>query len=150
MVGHAQVQKSAAHYTDAARDEITLLSQIREGDPADERACVRLLDSFEHSGPHGRHVCMVFEVCAVPLFPVLPGHMPLQPSAAGAPEVVVLCPGHGSTSCLGVNPRYPNIICCPPLLPACCDAPHGLLVSSPFQAHPLQDVWAGMAPLCRQ
>lgn len=57
-----QVQKSAPHYTDAARDEITLLSQIRDGDPAAERHCCRLLDSFDHAGPHGRHVCMVFEV----------------------------------------------------------------------------------------
>ena len=87
-----QVQKSASHYSEAARDEITLLTQIRcgnacmhallrccmrerkpertpcecsprDGDPGDERHCVRLLDHFEHSGPHGRHVCMVFEVC---------------------------------------------------------------------------------------
>lgn len=58
----SQVQKSASHYTEAARDEITLLSQIRDGDAGDTKHCVRLLDSFDHSGPHGRHVCMVFEV----------------------------------------------------------------------------------------
>jgi serine/threonine protein kinase len=57
-----QVQKSASHYTEAARDEITLLSQISEGDPDSKKHCCRLLDSFEHSGPHGLHVCMVFEV----------------------------------------------------------------------------------------
>lgn len=57
-----QVQKSASHYTEAARDEITLLSQISEGDPDSMKHCCRLLDSFEHSGPHGLHVCMVFEV----------------------------------------------------------------------------------------
>lgn len=56
------MQKSAQHYTEAARDEITLLSQIRDGDPDNTRHCCRLLDSFEHSGPHGLHVCMVFEV----------------------------------------------------------------------------------------
>ena len=56
-----QVQKSARHYTEAAQDEVVLLSQIKKGDPSDERFCVRLLDEFEHSGPHGRHVCMVFE-----------------------------------------------------------------------------------------
>eukprot|EP00195_Chlamydomonas_chlamydogama_P006321 CAMPEP_0202894760 /NCGR_PEP_ID=MMETSP1392-20130828/4082_1 /ASSEMBLY_ACC=CAM_ASM_000868 /TAXON_ID=225041 /ORGANISM="Chlamydomonas chlamydogama, Strain SAG 11-48b" /LENGTH=652 /DNA_ID=CAMNT_0049579543 /DNA_START=42 /DNA_END=2000 /DNA_ORIENTATION=+ len=60
--GALKVQKSAQHYTEAARDEITLLSQIRDGDPKDERHCVRLLDSFDHQGPHGKHVCMVFEV----------------------------------------------------------------------------------------
>lgn len=57
-----KVQKSASHYTEAARDEIRLLCEICDGDPADERACCRLLDHFDHDGPHGRHVCMVFEV----------------------------------------------------------------------------------------
>jgi serine/threonine protein kinase len=57
-----QVQKSAQHYTEAARDEITLLSQIRDGDADNSKHCCRLLDSFEHLGPHGLHVCMVFEV----------------------------------------------------------------------------------------
>jgi serine/threonine-protein kinase SRPK3 len=57
-----QVQKSAQHYTEAARDEITLLSQIRDGDADNCKHCCRLLDSFEHAGPHGLHVCMVFEV----------------------------------------------------------------------------------------
>ena len=56
------MQKSAPHYAEAARDEVELLSQVAEGDPGDERHCVRLLDWFEHSGPHGTHVCMVFEV----------------------------------------------------------------------------------------
>jgi len=58
----AQVQKSAPHYCDAARDEITLLTQIAAGDSLDEKHCVRLYDHFEHVGPHGKHVCMVFEV----------------------------------------------------------------------------------------
>ncbi|GLC46377.1 hypothetical protein PLESTB_001768700 [Pleodorina starrii] len=57
-----KVQKSAQHYTEAARDEITLLSQLRDGDQNNEKHCVRLCDSFEHSGPNGRHVCLVFEV----------------------------------------------------------------------------------------
>lgn len=57
-----QVQKSAQHYTEAARDEITLLSQIRDGDASNSKHCCRLLDSFDHAGPHGLHVCMVFEV----------------------------------------------------------------------------------------
>ncbi|CAK0782897.1 hypothetical protein CVIRNUC_006092 [Coccomyxa viridis] len=60
--GALKVQKSASHYTEAARDEITLLTQIRDGDPSDSRHCVRLHDWFEHRGPHGLHICMVFEV----------------------------------------------------------------------------------------
>lgn len=56
-----QVQKSAEHYTEAARDEIILLSQITEGSQHDEH-CVQLSDHFEHHGPNGTHVCMIFEV----------------------------------------------------------------------------------------
>ena len=59
----SQVQKSAKHYTEAARDEIQLLSEIRDGDAGPrQQYCVQLRDSFEHSGPHGTHMCMVFEV----------------------------------------------------------------------------------------
>lgn len=117
-LGAMKVVKSAAHYTEAARDEITLLSQIAERDPGqacaegfglgikrrpacvawwvrimgtssrhklrvhlrhvsadvqtlmpsfppaaeDRHYCCRMIDWFEHAGPHGRHVCMVFEV----------------------------------------------------------------------------------------
>jgi len=60
--GAMKVQKSAKHYTEAAYDEITLLAQIRDGDADDSKHCVRLLDHFDHTGPHGKHVCMVFEV----------------------------------------------------------------------------------------
>ncbi|BDA45693.1 probable SRSF protein kinase 2 [Coccomyxa sp. Obi] len=57
-----KVQKSAQHYTEAARDEITLLTQIKDGDAENAKHCVRLYDWFEHSGANGRHMCMVFEV----------------------------------------------------------------------------------------
>ncbi|KAH9614381.1 hypothetical protein KSS87_002142 [Heliosperma pusillum] len=56
-----KVQKSAQHYTEAAMDEITILKQIADGDPADKKCVVKLLDHFKHSGPNGQHVCMVFE-----------------------------------------------------------------------------------------
>ncbi|KAL8057746.1 hypothetical protein ABFS82_04G203700 [Erythranthe guttata] len=56
-----KVQKSAQHYTEAAMDEITILKQIAEGDPEDNKCVVKLLDNFKHSGPNGQHVCMVFE-----------------------------------------------------------------------------------------
>lgn len=57
-----QIQKSAQHYTEAAQDEVVLLSQLKSSDRDDAKHCVRLHDHFEHSGPHGRHVCLVFEV----------------------------------------------------------------------------------------
>ena len=80
-----KVQKSAAHYADAALDEIDLLRHARR--VADDEAkswdqtgddpsiassrIVRLLDHFEHQGPNGRHVCMVFELLGVNLLSVI-------------------------------------------------------------------------------
>lgn len=56
-----KVVKSASHYTEAARDEVTLLNAVALHDPDGRCCCARLTDSFDHVGPHGRHVCMVFE-----------------------------------------------------------------------------------------
>lgn len=60
-----KVQKSAKHYTSAARDEIELLEKVKESaaknNVSDPRV-VLLIDSFEHTGPHGTHMCMVFEM----------------------------------------------------------------------------------------
>ena len=85
-----QVQKSADHYTEAARDEIELLAAIAgsaDQTPAGAAACVWLLDSFEHRGPHGRHICMVFEV---------------DPTSRQLPATErndVLCPGSSTAAC---------------------------------------------------
>lgn len=67
-----KVQKSAPHYAEAAKDEIRLLNDLRANLPSvtgfavpDAQAAppvVELLDSFEHEGPNGRHVCLAFEL----------------------------------------------------------------------------------------
>lgn len=59
-----KVVRSAAHYTETAIDEIKLLKKIVQANPnhPGRRHVVSLLDSFEHKGPNGTHVCMVFEV----------------------------------------------------------------------------------------
>jgi len=59
-----KVVRSAAHYTETAIDEIKLLNKIVQANPnhPGRRHVVSLLDSFEHKGPNGTHVCMVFEV----------------------------------------------------------------------------------------
>jgi serine/threonine-protein kinase SRPK3 len=58
-----KIQKSAQHYTEAAYDEIDLLATASKQQEAQgEAGVVRLLDYFEHQGPNGTHVCMVFEV----------------------------------------------------------------------------------------
>mmetsp|Transcript_32908 Transcript_32908/g.90787 ORF Transcript_32908/g.90787 Transcript_32908/m.90787 type:complete len:673 (+) Transcript_32908:104-2122(+) len=74
-----KVQKSAPHYTEAAYDEIELLAQAaKRGNTPEWEATqqgqyndvfptshftgvVQLIDYFEHVGPNGKHVCMVFE-----------------------------------------------------------------------------------------
>jgi len=74
-----KVQKSAPHYTEAAYDEIELLAEAakrgglhnwettQRGPDRDIFPCVpftgvvQLSDYFEHFGPNGKHVCMVFE-----------------------------------------------------------------------------------------
>ena len=59
-----KVVRSAAHYTETAIDEIKLLNKIVQANPdhPGRKHVVSLLDSFEHRGPNGMHVCMVFEV----------------------------------------------------------------------------------------
>ena len=59
-----KIQKSAEHYTEAAWDEIELLKAVQQGAKkigVDDVPVVQLLDSFEHVGPNGTHVGMVFE-----------------------------------------------------------------------------------------
>lgn len=59
-----KIVRSAAHYTETAIDEIKLLTRIVQAKPdhPGRRHVYSLLDSFEHRGPNGVHVCMVFEV----------------------------------------------------------------------------------------
>lgn len=76
-----KIQKSASHYREAAFDEIELLTCISnamtsevvrgEFEPGFDHCVVQLLDHFEHSGPHGRHVCMVFEMLGENLLSVI-------------------------------------------------------------------------------
>jgi len=90
-----KVQKSAEHYTEAAMDEVELLDCIAqkqkheaslvvadggakdpEGMTALEmvdhgRYLATLHDSFFHTGPNGRHMCMVFSMLGVNLLSVI-------------------------------------------------------------------------------
>lgn len=65
-----KVQKSAAHYTEAAADEIAILDFVSEQADAvgQDVPVVRLLDTFMHRGPNGkrelwRYAC---SCCALP------------------------------------------------------------------------------------
>ncbi|KAG5518572.1 hypothetical protein PMAC_002968 [Pneumocystis sp. 'macacae'] len=59
-----KIVRSATHYTETALDEIKLLKRINTANPCHPGAAhvVSLLDDFEHRGPNGTHICMVFEV----------------------------------------------------------------------------------------
>lgn len=59
-----KIIKSSKNYRDTAIDEIKILSKVNMTDidhPGHENL-VKLLDYFEHDGPNGIHICMVFEV----------------------------------------------------------------------------------------
>lgn len=76
-----KIQKSASHYRDAAFDEIELLQStvvattkeevVKEHGAGYNSRVVILLDDFEHIGPNGRHVCMVFEMLGENLLRVI-------------------------------------------------------------------------------
>jgi len=87
-----KVQKSAEHYTEAAMDEVELLDCVAQerkrvcaspssGNDQDGIPCsinidnsmhvATLFDSFFHTGPNGRHMCMVFRMLGCNLLSVI-------------------------------------------------------------------------------
>ena len=81
--GHValKIVKSAPHYAEAAVDEIELLNCVVKHDTDGEKFVVKLLDNFMHSGPHGRHVVMVFEVLGKNILELIEKHyfgLPIQ------------------------------------------------------------------------
>jgi serine/threonine-protein kinase SRPK3 len=80
-----KVQKSAARYTEAAKDEIKLLRAVRESVPCAGRDHLVLLqDHFIHRGVHGLHHVMAFEVLGPTLLSLVK-----QTGYAGLPIAVV-------------------------------------------------------------
>lgn len=63
-----KIQKSDRNYTDAAMDEIEIVSKIHRNYThpkwsfGEKTHIVKVLNHFMHKGPFGRHVCMVFEL----------------------------------------------------------------------------------------
>lgn len=90
-----KVQKSASNYAEAAYDEIDILMKVSSNTsseiwkksiekylPGEEQQelentkrgqcfVVQLLNSFIHTGPNGKHVCMVFEILGVNLLEII-------------------------------------------------------------------------------
>ena len=90
-----KVQKSAEHYTEAAMDEVELLDcisrerkrceqDLKNGtnenrkevvhDVENSKFIATLHDSFFHTGPNGRHMCMVFSMLGCNLLSVIKAH----------------------------------------------------------------------------
>lgn len=59
-----KIVKSAQHFTETAKDEISILKAVRDSDPTDPKRnkTVQLLNDFKITGVNGTHICMVFEV----------------------------------------------------------------------------------------
>lgn len=59
-----KIVKSAANFTETAKDEIQILKAVRDTDPDDPKRnkTVQLLNDFKITGVNGTHICMVFEV----------------------------------------------------------------------------------------
>ena len=68
-----KVVKSAPQYKETAVDEIKLLEKISSANPSHpgRQHIVSLLDHFEHRGPNGDHVCLVFEALGESLISTL-------------------------------------------------------------------------------
>jgi len=68
--------QSAAHYTEAAEDEVKLLRAIRDtnAEAKGRERVVLLMDDFKHYGPHGAHICMVMEVLGNNLLHLIKAH----------------------------------------------------------------------------
>ena len=76
-----KILKSASHYREAAMDEIELLNCVAKTSKLEAVVAeygshfnppvVLLVDHFQHTGPHGRHICMVFETLGENLLQVI-------------------------------------------------------------------------------
>lgn len=59
-----KIVRSAQGYRETAVDEIKLLSKINmtDKDHPGHEYLIKLIDYFDHNGPNGTHICIVFEV----------------------------------------------------------------------------------------
>lgn len=81
-----KIQKAAPEYTNAAVNEIELLRDVRDRAAAAGRdsGVVELLEHFYVAGPHGNHVCMVFELLGKTLLHAIQERGALPPAEVRA------------------------------------------------------------------
>lgn len=73
-----KVSKSAVFYSDAAASEMSILQHISEtqsfhqlNSNSQKSHIVKLIDSFTHRGPNGRHYVLVFEILGINLLEMI-------------------------------------------------------------------------------
>jgi serine/threonine-protein kinase SRPK3 len=111
------VQRSAQHYTEAAKDEIEILKLLRSADPSGAEYVVQLVDSFTHDGPNGTHVCMVFEMMGQNLLSLIKyfqyGGIPLDAVRVIARQIAEgLDYAHTKCSLIHTDLKPENVLIC--------------------------------------
>lgn len=66
-----KVQKSDVLYHDAALEEVQILTTLKKDRKRMKETVVEILDFFQHNGPNGLHMCLVFEVLSKSLLSAL-------------------------------------------------------------------------------
>lgn len=118
-----KVVKSAAHYTEAALDEVKLLQCVATNDPEGKSYVVRLLDDFTHAGPNGNHVVMVFEVLGRNILDLIEKHyygLPLETVKSITKQILVALDFmHTQCSIIHTDLKPENILLVEPLPSVC-------------------------------
>lgn len=124
-----KVVKSAAHYTEAALDEVKLLQCVASNDPDGKSFVVRLLDDFTHAGPNGNHVVMVFEVLGRNILDLIEKHyygLPLEVVKSITKQVLIALDFmHTECSIIHTDLKPENILLVEPL-PSICKGSAGM------------------------
>ncbi|KAJ8600529.1 hypothetical protein CTAYLR_010709 [Chrysophaeum taylorii] len=114
-----KIQKSAPEYTNAALNEIDVLRTIQQQARSQNRESdvVVLVEHFYVSGPHGNHVCMVFELLGRTLLHAIQetGSLPLQ-EVRDITRCLLRCLAfvHDSVGVLHTDIKPENVLLCGP------------------------------------
>jgi serine/threonine protein kinase len=107
-----KVQKSAQQYTDAAKDEITILRQTGK-----HPRIVEMVSDFPHFADSGRHICMVFELLGKNLLWLIEQYgrsgIPIQDCKVISRDLLEAIEYLASVSIIHTDIKPENIFLCP-------------------------------------
>lgn len=143
-----KVQNCSRDCARAAQEEIKILQEVAKGDKAGSKSVVRLLDHFDHSGPNGRHKCMVLEYLGDNLLSLLKQNkykgLPLQLVRKLSRQILVgLDYLHRELKIIHTDLKPENILLVSPLDPGkdprkqvqAAKSPHNLVAKRPAPGH---------------